>query len=351
VAHWADPRPAWLWSRDGSTLIWRNAAARLFNARLKKGSLRLSPEPIPIKGLVSRLIRLGSPGRASLSRVQFLSGGKPVAATCSSTPITLWDGETALLLVGVDPIAAELAESAELPVTDALITRLLPKGSSYAILRDGEVVEGGKAAGQEPVAQLAADSRGAEFLLYAAEPDAEDVETIADLQREEDAPDDIERDLADMPEPLLPMGLDPIPEIETPAADISADWVSPAPPPPERSLSSLFDRLAEDNDLYSALSAADETLGGTPADEEPAPEPRNSPPDLIGSIIEYADEPEDTPSPPAPSPSHWMITGRGGRGLAGMSETVLPVCLGRVRVGGRRFAQVAAARAFALLAL
>jgi len=124
VAHWADPRPAWLWSRDGSTLIWRNAAARLFSAKLKKGSVRLAPEPIPIKGLVARLIRLGSPGRSSLSRVQFLSGGKPVAATCSSTPIALWDGEAALLLVGVDPIPAELSANADLPPTDALEARV-----------------------------------------------------------------------------------------------------------------------------------------------------------------------------------------------------------------------------------
>src|SRR5690349_9142787 len=157
VAHWADTRPAWLWSRDGSTLIWRNAAARLFSAKLKKGSVRLAPEPIPIRGLVARLIRLGAPGRSSLSRVQFLSGGKPVAATCSCTPITLWDDEPALLLVGVDPILAELTENAELPPTDALITRILPQGTSYALVRDGEVIEGAMAG--EPVARLPADSR------------------------------------------------------------------------------------------------------------------------------------------------------------------------------------------------
>ena len=41
----------------------------------------LAPQPTPIKGQVARLIRLGSPGRSSLSRMQFLAGGRPTAAT------------------------------------------------------------------------------------------------------------------------------------------------------------------------------------------------------------------------------------------------------------------------------
>jgi PAS domain-containing protein len=317
VAHWADPRPAWLWSRDGSSLIWRNAAARLFNARLKKGTVRLSPEPIPIKGLVARLIRLGAPGRASLSRVQFLSGGKPVAATCSCTPVTLWDGEAALLLVGVDPVPTELAANADLPATDALITRLLPQGTSYALVRDGAVIEGNKPGTAQPIVQLPADSRGTEFLLYPAAPVAETA-VVEDLRREEGvADDDSDRDLADMPEPLLPFGLAPLTEPPVSPEVPSGEWMPPTPLPSEYSLSSLFDRLAEDADLYSALSAADETLGGAPSEEpETDAEPARPQPDLIGSVIEYADDPEEDAPPAAiPPPSHWLITGRGFRAL------------------------------------
>ena len=62
-------------------------------AKIKKSGLKLAPEAVPIKGQVARLIRLGPPGRSSLSRVQFLAGDKPVAATCSCTPLTLPDGE------------------------------------------------------------------------------------------------------------------------------------------------------------------------------------------------------------------------------------------------------------------
>jgi hypothetical protein len=77
LVHWADQRPAWLWSQDGSTLLWRNASARLFNGKLKKTGLKLGAEPVPIKGQVARLIRLGAIGRSSLSRVQFLAGDRP----------------------------------------------------------------------------------------------------------------------------------------------------------------------------------------------------------------------------------------------------------------------------------
>ena len=74
LVHWADSRPAWLWSPDPGQLIWRNHAARFFGARLKKHGLKLGAGPVPIRGQIARLVRLGSPGRSSLARVQFLAG-------------------------------------------------------------------------------------------------------------------------------------------------------------------------------------------------------------------------------------------------------------------------------------
>ena len=108
LVHWADPRPAWLWSADGSQLLWRNGTAPLFGAKLKKSGLKLAPDAQPIKGQVPRLIRLGSLGRSSLSRIQFLAGGRPISTTCTVTPLELADGEAAALLVGVDPIEPDI---------------------------------------------------------------------------------------------------------------------------------------------------------------------------------------------------------------------------------------------------
>ena len=48
--HWADLRPAWLWSQDGSTLLWRNTAARYFYGKVKKSGLKLTEDAVPIRG-------------------------------------------------------------------------------------------------------------------------------------------------------------------------------------------------------------------------------------------------------------------------------------------------------------
>lgn len=329
---WADKRPAWLWTHDGSALLWRNTAARLFNAKLKKTGLKLGADPVPIKGQVARLIRLGSVGRSSLSRVQFLAGDRPVATTCSCTPLPLLDGETVLLLVGVDPISVDLRESAGELLPDAMTESLLPSGWTYRIGRDGESTADGAIAIKA--------GPGDEVLILA--PSAESAEaTIEDIRSDEgveyDTPhagDGPELDLADMPEPMLPY--DRLPEAPPPQGSANEEPSADAPPTDESgALSSLFDRLAEDADLYSPLTPADEEFRGERPDPgafvEPMAEEASTRPaeidqpavaaesDMIATVIEYADDPESVghggPEPkPAEQPrSHWLITGRGFR--------------------------------------
>ncbi|MCF6302890.1 MAG: PAS domain-containing sensor histidine kinase, partial [Devosiaceae bacterium] len=97
-------RPAWLWDSEGVELIWLNDAARIFLASEKNSKLKLTKPPTPIAGQVRRLLRLGSTGLTSLSRVRFLVGGKPLSITCSCTPILLENNQSALMIVGVDPV-------------------------------------------------------------------------------------------------------------------------------------------------------------------------------------------------------------------------------------------------------
>ncbi len=115
VGQMAERRPAWLWTSDGETLVWRNPAARLFMAKRKKHKSRQPKDTVPIKGQVARLMRLGSIGLPSLARVRFLVGQKPVSATCTCTPVLLEGGEPALLIVGVDKIEKSLFRNLELP--------------------------------------------------------------------------------------------------------------------------------------------------------------------------------------------------------------------------------------------
>ncbi len=102
--HRRGKRAAWLWDNEGENLIWRNDAARLFLAKRKHKKLKFAKPVTPIPGQIRRLLRLSNMGLSSLARVRFLSGTKPVSATCSCTPVILENGQTGLLIVATDPI-------------------------------------------------------------------------------------------------------------------------------------------------------------------------------------------------------------------------------------------------------
>jgi PAS domain S-box-containing protein len=388
LAHWADARPAWLWSQDGETLLWRNDAARYFHGRAKKHGIKLAPEAVPIRGQIARLIRLGSMNRPSLSRIQFLAGEKPVSTTCTCTPLHLADGELALLIVGVDPVDAELLDGREITQTDPVTRALLPEGTEFLLVsEDGQIAggspyaieaygpiiesEGLPIAAAEGRAELAGQSlqvtrfraspHDAMLLLFegAAIPAAA-APTIADIRAEDgETPEDTEPALEPIiePEPLLPLGLPPAEPADTPALPEHDHWVEPIPASPTGNLSSLFDRLADDQELYAPLSAADEHFDGpppepveaplvpepvepapvaleaTPVDESPADEPVVTEPDVIAALIEYADEDDpvevapELPEPTAPEPeivTTWRIIGRGFTPVPAELDTPMP---------------------------
>jgi signal transduction histidine kinase len=296
LVHWADVRPAWLWSQDGETLLWRNEAARFFHGKVKKHGIRLAPEAVPIKGQIARLIRLGSLGRSSLSRIQFLAGERPISTTCSCTPLTLADGSIAMLIVGVDPIEPELLEAQDFGQVDPLAVGLFPAGSEFLLVSDDSQISGGSALALERFApviesegipalpedgralelagetvrltQYTASAHDALLLLFEREQRA-DESMIDEIRREEGEADAEVRGRAAQDEPLLPIGL---PAEDTPGQTTDAEpaeehWVEPIPEqatPPHGTLSTLFDRLADDPELYTALGAQDETFEGPP---------------------------------------------------------------------------------------
>ena len=268
--HADDPRPAWLWSQDGQTLIWSNPAAKLFLAKIKKHGLKLAQPAVPIKGQVSRNIRLGSPGRTSLARIQFLAGDKPASATCATTPLVWQDGQTVLLIVAVDPIADDvLAEAAPHSSDEEAPARAVEEPSSPPI----DTPEPHENA-QDDLAAWSA----------AAEPASE---TNAEPDAAQEAPTQIEtliaRDDAAYAHELESWreaeqsGLSPIPEdgsiaddsagtVPEPADDVETSSDTQSEPQLEASppvstgsrLSALLDRLAADEALYTPLTAEDD---------------------------------------------------------------------------------------------
>jgi len=346
--HWADPRPAWLWSQDGTTLLWRNAAARYFNSKIKKNGLKIGAEPVPIRGQVARLIRLGTTGRSSLARAQFLAGDRPLAETCSCTPLSLPDGQVALLMASLDPLAAEVLDAAGPLTDDSTVRRLLPDRAEYLVASGNRPIRGserglsahaadveanGLPDESETVVRLRADAADATLIVYLD--NAPSSQTIGEVRAEEgvssdERPQEAAEDLASTPEPMLPFGIAPIVQADTEPPAASEEWVEAIPPAQDRTLSSLFDRLAEDATLYSTLTVADDVFVAPTADVEPTPSAPDAAPhtpgetetpaldsDMVGAVIDYADDPE-TPlaTPPVESsPSLWMITGRGFRAL------------------------------------
>ncbi len=360
LVHWADARPAWLWSQDGETLLWRNDAARFFHGKIKKQGIKLAPDAVPIRGQIARLIRLGLLGRSSLSRIQFLAGQRPISTTCLCTPLELEDGSLALLIVGVDPIEPELLEALDPARVDPLSTGLFPEGSEFLLVSDDSQIVGGSPHALEHYApmieseglpELAQDGSGevalggerlrltrftaspqdAMLLLFERldEP-AQDIEAI---RAEEGIAPELEREPLPPPlQPLLPMGLPEAPSVDEETASPQQDWVeaiADAQVQPPGTLSSLFDRLADDDGLYSALGVADEQFQGPPPElpetvfvETPAEPPASEAPaevedaeaeesrddiDAIAALINEA-----TATPPSESqPVTWRIVGRG----------------------------------------
>jgi signal transduction histidine kinase len=325
LAHWADARPAWLWSQDGETLIWRNEAARFFRGKVKKHGVKLAPEAVPIKGQIARLIRLGSANRSSLSRIQFLAGDRPISTTCSCTPLALADGSTALLIVGVDAIEPELLEAQDFGHVDPLAASLFPKGAGYLLVSDdGQIVGGSKQALERyapiieseglpedgaallddetvQLTRFTASPHDALLLLFENTEPQPEHPSIASVRAEEGADDTVDELVPSPPpvmdEPLLPLGLPDTgtPAVEDEVAPAEDHWVEPFPEAqtPQGTLSTLFDRLADDPELYTALGAHDETFAGPPPDL-PAEIFTEAEPEL--TVVETASEaPVDEP--------------------------------------------------------
>lgn len=364
LQHEDDSRPAWLWSQDGQVLIWSNAAAALFGAKLKKHGLKRAAPAAPIKGQVARIIRLGAAGRTSLARIQFLAGEKPISATCATTPLTLDNGEHVLLIVGVDAIAPDIlaaandttsepqagdaspAEQAEPPAMEA------PPAEETEAPREPQAGDAAAAEGAEPPATEAPPADETET---PGEPEPEDAapnddvaEAAADaayareLQswREADAESAYATAVAEEPADVATMGHDgpaawtealgddaePAPETgpgapvlawnvddNVDATDAASDDANEDAGDPDaseqnqgglRSLSDLVDRLAADEALYAPLTEADD-FPPAAASDTPAPA-----------------EPED-PESEAILATFYKVTGRGFRSLRAEGEEPL----------------------------
>lgn len=270
LQHAEDSRPAWLWSADGQELLWHNSAAPLFSAKLKKHGLKLMAPAIPIKGQVARNIRLGSVGRTSLARIQFLAGEKPVSSTCATTPLTREDGQTALLIVGVDPISDEIIQAAKSQQDTPAVEMRQPdmvviEGEPLAMVpgetvqppdHQPEVHDEQQVELEQPIAdEEAAGAQDEPEHAKAEQPTGGSSDAEPLIEQELTNWQEPEQEEVTSPEKAAPDLLATNLEERSAAPDHEQEL---APPPAPSRLSLLVDRLAADEALFTPLTTADD---------------------------------------------------------------------------------------------
>lgn len=283
LEHWADPRPAWLWSADGQSLLWRNLAARLFPGKGRKHA-PVAADVMPIRGQIARLIRLGSLNRSSLSRMQFVADDRPVSATCACTPLPLTNGDIGLLVVNVDPIGPD--QMMTLSGRDSIEEALFPPGADYLLIDDDGQFSGGSRRALERYAPLLeseglppldgtergsieVEGRQLDFTRFKASPQDASLLLFEPLPAANGAPPAPTVTEAPVAEPLLPMGLPPV----APAPDMPVTeepLPEPSPNPATGGLTSLFDRLLDHEALYTPLDPPDDVARHAPVEGDTA---------------------------------------------------------------------------------
>lgn len=112
----AGPQPAWLWSTDGSQILWCNDAAA---AALGVSDPRLLEKPRSLADPHGRQVahlagRLASDGAPRLERLRGFGARLGQLSTCACSRFETSDGESAILLVGMQP-SVRMAPPATLP--------------------------------------------------------------------------------------------------------------------------------------------------------------------------------------------------------------------------------------------
>ncbi|MFZ0239771.1 MAG: histidine kinase dimerization/phospho-acceptor domain-containing protein [Xanthobacteraceae bacterium] len=110
--------PAWLWSADGSRILWANAVgAAIFGAKTSNAcaNRHFSVTELPAAQVLRLAATLPSGGQERLERLRGFGGSVGRALTCACSRIVAGDGSGAVLIVAVEPAgpALTLAERVE----------------------------------------------------------------------------------------------------------------------------------------------------------------------------------------------------------------------------------------------
>jgi signal transduction histidine kinase len=103
--------PAWLWSADGSQMLWANAVgAAIFGAATSRAcaNRRFSVNEVPAAHVLRLAATLPSGGQERLERLRGFGGNLGRALTCTCSRIAAGDGSGAVLIVAAEPAGPAL---------------------------------------------------------------------------------------------------------------------------------------------------------------------------------------------------------------------------------------------------
>ena len=109
--HATSATPAWLWSADGSRILWANAVgAAIFGAGSTSAcTARRFDAKQPAAGEIIRLAEiLPSTGQARLERLRGFGASFGGALTCACSRFLLADGSTVVLVIAAEPAGPSL---------------------------------------------------------------------------------------------------------------------------------------------------------------------------------------------------------------------------------------------------
>jgi hypothetical protein len=103
--------PAWLWSADGSRILWANAVgAAIFGATTSGACAvrRFSVNQLPAAQVLRLAATLPSGGQERLERLRGFGGSLGRTLTCTCSRIVAGDGRGAVLIVAAEPAGPAL---------------------------------------------------------------------------------------------------------------------------------------------------------------------------------------------------------------------------------------------------
>jgi len=161
-AHAVTPAPAWLWSADGTEILWANAVgAAIFGAEAPAAFAghRFDPQD-PVAQQVARIATvLPADGIPQLERLSGLGAEASRSLPCGCSRISLPDGTAAILIVAAESAGPSL--QLEERVQRLLAGRPVPVAIFAA---DGRLVHANQAAAEQLPAAATFDMLGADAL-------------------------------------------------------------------------------------------------------------------------------------------------------------------------------------------